>query len=121
LTFLDSLITYFDWCADARNKILHAEFYPASFGGHPDKLHLTKPLSKKDRSPTYFSVTVDQVRDIADRIEHGKRECAGLLIYLRCRDIARSQLPGGYAEFLDEPLAEPLTTPPELILSTRPV
>src|SRR5207302_702487 len=104
LAFLNSLIDYYNWCADARNKLLHAEFYPASFGGHPDKLHLTKPLSEGDRNPTYFSVTVEEVRDIADRIEHGKRECAGFLIYLRCRDIPRDQLPPAYKEFFDEPL-----------------
>jgi hypothetical protein len=119
--FLDSLISYFDWCADARNKLLHAEFYPAAFGGRPDKLHLTKPLSKKDRNPTYFSVTVDEVRDIADRIEHGKRQCAAFIIYLRCRDIPKDQLPRGYEGYLGEPLPEPLTVPPELVLSKRPV
>jgi hypothetical protein len=29
---VENLIRYFDWCCDARNKLLHAEHYPAAFG-----------------------------------------------------------------------------------------
>jgi hypothetical protein len=65
-------------------------------------------------------LTLTELRDIADKIEHGKRECAGFLIYLRCRDIPTDQLPVGYRMLGGDPVPPPLVTPPELKLSPRP-
>src|ERR1700733_2977500 len=120
LAFVSALIDYFNWCSDARNPLLHSELYPTIFGGDADKLYLTKPQSKRDPSSTYLWLTVDELRDIADKIEHGKRECAGFLIYLRCRDIPPDQLPVGYRAMLQEPIPPPLVIPPELKLSPHP-
>ena len=41
ITVIGNLIQYFEWCCDARNKLLHAEHYPASFGKQ-DTLYLAK-------------------------------------------------------------------------------
>jgi hypothetical protein len=120
LAYVDRLIDYFDWCSDARNKLLHSEPYPTLFGGSPDKLYLTKPQSKKDPEPTYLWLTVRQLRDIADKIEHGKRECAGFVIYLRCRDIPVDQLPLSYRIFFNDPMPGLLTIPPTLEPSPHP-
>jgi hypothetical protein len=65
-------------------------------------------------------LTLTELRDIADKIEHGKRECAGFLIYLRCRDIPTDQLPVGYRMLGGDPVPPPLVTPPELKLSPHP-
>jgi hypothetical protein len=120
IAFVTSLIDYFNWCSDTRNKLLHSEIYPTLFGGDEDKLYLIKPQSKREASSTYMWLTVEELRDIADKIEHGKRECAGFLIYLRCRDIPADQLPVGYRAMLSEPIPPPLTIPPELKLSPHP-
>jgi hypothetical protein len=96
LEFVSSLIDYFNWCSDVRNTFLHSELYPTLFCGDADKLYLMKPQSKREPSSTYMWLTVEELRDIADKIEHGKRECAGFLIYLRCRDIPVDRLPLGY-------------------------
>jgi hypothetical protein len=120
LEFIASLIAYFNWCSDARNTLLHSEFYPTLFGGDADKLYLIKPQSKREPTSSYMWFTVEELRDIADKIEHGKRECAGLLIYLRCRDIPADQLPVAYRAYLDVVMPAPLVTPPELKLSPHP-
>ncbi|WP_316161942.1 hypothetical protein [Bradyrhizobium sp. SZCCHNRI20481] len=100
---VDNILEYFDWCSDARNKLLHSEMYPAMFGGDADKLYLTKPLSKRDPASTYMWLTVEELRDIADKIEHGKRNSAALSLYLRYRD-----QPPGQRKIIDRILNEPL-------------
>jgi hypothetical protein len=120
LAFVASLIDYFNWCSDARNTLLHSDLYPTIFGGDAEKLYLTKPVSKREPSSTYIWLTVDELPNIADKIEDGKRECAGFLIYLRCRDIPADQLPVGYRAMLQEPIPRPLVIPPELKLSQHP-
>ena len=120
LAFVSSLIDYFNWCSEARNTLLHSELYPTLFGGDADKLYLTKPVSKREPVSAYMWLTLDELRDIADKIEHGKRECAGLLIYLRCRDIPADQLPVGYRAMMQDPIPAPFVIPPELKLSPHP-
>jgi hypothetical protein len=66
------------------------------------------------------TLAVEELRDIVAKIEHGKRECAGFLIYLRCRDIPVDQLPVGYRSLGGDPIPPPLATPPELKLSPHP-
>jgi hypothetical protein len=120
LEFVLSLIAFFNWCSDARNTLLHSEFYPTLFGGDEDKLYLIKPESKREPASSYMWFNVEELRDIADKIDHGKRECAGLLIYLRCRDIPADQLPVAYRSYMDVAMPPPLVTPPELKLSPHP-
>ena len=78
LEFVSSLVDYFNWCSDARNTLLHSELYPTLFGGDADKLYLIKPQSKREPASSYMWLTVEELRGIADKIEHGKRECAGI-------------------------------------------
>ena len=120
LAFVSSLIDYFNRCSNARNTLLHSELYPTLFGGDTDKLYLTKPISRREPDSTYTWLTLDELRDIADKIEHGKRESAGFLIYLRCRDIPADQLPVGYRAMLQDPIPSPLVTPLEFELSPHP-
>jgi len=42
-------------------------------------------------------LTLDELRDIADKIEHGKRESAGFLIYPAVPYIPADQLPSATA------------------------
>jgi hypothetical protein len=70
-------------------------FILSLFGGKPDQLYLVKRVSKTKPDPVYITLSLEQLRDIADRIEHGKRQCAGFIIWLRIRDIPMNELPKG--------------------------
>jgi hypothetical protein len=87
LEFVNKLMDYFDWCSHTRNQLMHSEFYPSLFGGKPDKLYLVKRASKTKPDPIYITLSVDQLRDIADKIEHGKRQCAALRRRLKLWDL----------------------------------
>jgi hypothetical protein len=67
-----------------------------------------------------MELELPKLRDMADKIEVGKKHCARLQIYLRVRDIPASQLPRGYAAYVDEPLPELLAIPDALELSPSP-
>ncbi len=120
LEFVESLIKHFDWCSDIRNKLLHSELYPAAFGGEKDKLYLIKPTSKNDLASAYLWLSVQQLREIADQFDLGKRTCAHFLIKLRIRDIPADQLPNGYDLLADEEWPDPLVIPPRVELSPAP-
>ncbi len=113
----DSLVDYFAWCWDVRNKLIHAELYPASFGANLENLHLMKRLGKKTMDRGYLELELQTIRDLADKIEHGIRQCAGFQIWLRVRDGDKSSW---LKPFADEPLPEILVVPAPLELSLRP-
>jgi hypothetical protein len=119
LAFANQLVAYFDWCSDVRNKLLHSELYPPFFGGEADKLYLIK-REKREPNSSYLWLTVAQLRDLADKIEAGKRQAAAFLIYLRIRDIPQDQLPRGYAAFVNDAVPDLLVVPPTLELSPHP-
>lgn len=120
VALVNNLLDFFDWCSKARNELLHSEFYPAMFGGDPDRLYLIKRKSKKESAPTYHWPTVKELRQIADHIEEGKRQCAGIIIYLRLRDIPIGQLPQAYQDIQHELPPPPLVMPPPLHVSLQP-
>lgn len=120
LEFVNKLMDYFDWCSHTRNQLMHSEYYPSLFGGKPDKLYLVKRGSKTKPAPVYITLSVDQLRDIADRIDHGKRQCAAFIIWLRVRDIPTQELPVSYRVFGDDPMPEPLETPPRITGLDKP-
>lgn len=120
LAVANNIVDYFDWCSDARNKILHSEPYPPLFGGEIDKLYLTKPISKREPTSTYMWLSLEELRDIADKIECGKRHSAAFSIYLRSRDVPSRQLPIIERALAGDPLPEPLEVPPKLKLSSHP-
>jgi hypothetical protein len=100
-----SLVPIFQVCLDVRNKLAHAEFYPISFlGKKPGYWHLTKRISKKNPDRGYMQIELSALRDMADKVAYGTKHCASLVIYLRVRDIPRSQRPRAYQEYEDEPL-----------------
>jgi hypothetical protein len=72
---------------------------------------LVKRASKTKPDPVYITLSVEQLRDIADRIEHGKRQCAAFIIWLRIRDIPIDELPRGYGIYSADPMPGPLETP----------
>jgi len=71
-----NLIKYFDWCWDVRNKLVHAEHYPAMFGGKPGKWHLSKRIDKKTTGRGYMELALETLRKMADKIECGVKQCA---------------------------------------------
>ncbi len=83
--FFDSLYDYFEWCWEARNQIIHAEFYPAMLGGNPLEISLVKRKSKQSAEPGYLKFTVPELREIADKIQEGVQRCAAFRINLRQR------------------------------------
>ena len=115
-----NLVDYFEWCKDARNKVLHAEQYPALLGGDPAFLHLTKKASKNNPSARYIALTVPLLRSIADKMRAGQLQCAKVRIYLRVRGRHVSELSGGLAVYKHEPLPEKLRVPRPLRLYQRP-
>lgn len=119
IVLIDNLIEYFEWCWDIRNKLVHAEPYPAMFG-KVGKWYIAKRLGKKTPERGYMELTLEEVREIADKIEHGKRHCAGIIIFLRIRDVGLANLSRQYRFYGDEPLPEILVVPEILELSLRP-
>jgi hypothetical protein len=99
---------------------MHSELYLSLFGEKPDKLYLVKRASKTKPDPVYITLSVDQLRDIADRINHGKRQCAAFIIWLRVRDIPIKELPISYRMFGDGPMPEPLETPARITGLDKP-
>jgi hypothetical protein len=99
---------------------MHSELYPSMFGGKPDKLYLIKRGSKTKPAPVYITLSVEQLRDIADKIEHGKRQCATFIVWLRIRDIPIKELPVGYAVYGEDPMPTPLQVPERIIALDRP-
>ena len=120
IELVENMIKYFQWCRDSRNQLVHAEHYPAMFGGDSDLLYLTKRLGKKTLEQGYVSLQLAELREIADNIHKGVQQCASLRIYLRMRDTPPADLPLHLKMFQLEPLPEKLPVPPPLELSQRP-
>jgi hypothetical protein len=121
VSVVSNLIQYFKWCLDVRNKLAHAESYPISFfGKKPGYWHLTKRISKKNPDQGYMQIELSSLREMADKVAYGTKHCASVVIYLRVRDIPRSQRPRAYQEYEDEPLPGILSIPKPLELSLTP-
>jgi len=114
-----SLTNYFEWAWDARNKLLHAEPYPSLFARKNDRLFLAKRKSRTNLETGYLFPDLPTLRDIANKIEFGKRECAGIVIYLRARDTPTHQWPL-WLKGLSRKLPEKLERPDDLVLEPRP-
>jgi hypothetical protein len=119
VSIVDNLIQYFNWCSDARNKLLHAERYPALFVKQ-DMLYLCKKKNKKSMETVYMIFDLHTLRETADRINCGIIQSAKVKIYLRVRDIPVSQLSPGYKDYEHEPLPRILTVPNVLEVAERP-
>ncbi len=119
ITVIYNLMQYFGWCCDARNKLLHAERYPASFSNQ-DTLYLARRKNSKTTKHVYMLFDLPMLRETADKINCGKVKSAKIHIYLRMRDIPRSQLSHGYKDYENEPLPEILTVPKLLEVAESP-
>jgi hypothetical protein len=83
---IGNIVKYFDWCRAYRNILLHAESYPPgivpSLGG---ALALTKRLKKGSTEPGYKALTLQELRDVADRMRAGTVQCVKIDRFLRYR------------------------------------
>jgi hypothetical protein len=116
---VENLLNYFQWCRNTRNQLLHAEHYPAAFGGERDTLHLIKRLGKQSPEPGYMKFRLAQLRTIADQMRAGLVQSAELNIHLRFRDAPANKVPRAAADVL-EALPPELRIPPNLELSRTP-
>jgi hypothetical protein len=115
-----NLLDYFNWCRDCRNKILHAERYPAAFGGNPERLYLTKRIGKRNPKPGYMQFTLPRLRFIADKMRDGVVQSATIDIRLRYLDEPLSKIRQPYLNILREPWPQRLLVPPRLKLRPSP-
>jgi hypothetical protein len=120
ISVVNNLLQYFQWCRDVRNKLLHAEHYPPLFGGDPETLHLTKREGKRTPKQVYVTLGLARLRDIADKIQAGREQCARIRIYLRVRGRHVHELDHGLMVYMHEPLPKKLIVPRPLKLFPRP-
>jgi hypothetical protein len=83
---IDNLVKYFGWCRTCRNNLLHAQSYPSGLVRFTDgALALIKPLKKGSSKPGYMALTLQDLRDIADRMQEGIVQCVNIHLFLRHR------------------------------------
>jgi hypothetical protein len=117
---IENLVLYFKWCRDARNNLLHAEHYPASFGGNPAILYLIKRAGKQSSKSGYMKLSLDSLRSIASKIRAGIVQSASINIYLRTRGLPSAKIDRQLRPYANEPLPTPMTIPKPLRLSATP-
>jgi hypothetical protein len=120
LNVVQNLSEYFYWCKNCRDQLLHAEQYPPLFGGAPDHLYLSKRVGKENPSQGYVALSLLKIRDIADKIQAGRLQCARVRIHIRFRDRQGSKITATNRFDLHEPLPEILRVPKPLKLSQIP-
>ena len=82
---VSKLMSYFNWCYETRNHLLHARHDPP-FLGHDEKtLHLAKRV-KKTSEQGFLKLNLATLRNVADKIHIGEKTCLNLIIYLQLRD-----------------------------------
>ena len=92
---MDNLVDYFDWCQNCRNQLLHAAKYPALFH-EKDTMYLTKRKRKGSSKYGYIKLTLQEIRDIAEKVRAGVVQCADLSIYLRHEGVPRHKINAVY-------------------------
>lgn len=117
---MKNLLQYFHWCRDARNKLVHAEYYPASFGGNPALLYLIKRVDKRSQQSGYMKLSVGYLRTIADQIRAGIVQSARIGIYLRIRGVSPEKVDRQLRQYAGEPLPKLLIVPTPLRLTLKP-
>src|SRR5262249_3850326 len=106
-----NLLQYFQWCRDARNKLLHAERYPAAFGGDPPFLYLIKRTGKQSSTSGYIKLSLDHLRSIAGKLRAGIVQSAKMHIYLRTRGLPLEKVDRQLRAYASDPLPAPLKVP----------
>jgi hypothetical protein len=92
-----ALCTYFLWCWKSRNTLLHANIIPTliRFGpgqvGDRAPMMIAKRLTKKGLERGIATITLGQLRYVADQIHIGDKRCTNLHWYLMRRDIPKEK------------------------------
>jgi hypothetical protein len=115
-----NLIKYFEWCCDVRNKLIHAQHYPTTIGDNVSNLHLMKRIAKKSPEHGYMELDLQTLRDLADKVEKGKKHCAQVQISMRFRDTPKAKRPAWLIAYGSGPRPKILDIPKTLELSPRP-
>jgi hypothetical protein len=87
---ISKLITYFEWCIEIRNTLLHAE---QSGFGHTEILWMQKRSSKEYSKLNYLKLRIEKLRQIADQIKIGHDAGWDLFVYLFKRDTPPEKWP----------------------------
>jgi hypothetical protein len=83
---IDNLVKYFDWCRACRNNLLHAERYSSGLIPFPgDALGLIKRSKKGSAKSGYMALTLQELRDVADRMQEGIFQAAKIGLFVRYR------------------------------------
>jgi hypothetical protein len=120
VALIGNLLDYFNWCRDCRNHILHAENYPAAFGGKSETLYLTKRIGKQNPRPGYIQFTLPTLRSIADRMRAGVVQSATIEIRLRYLGVPLADIRQPYLDIVREPFPQILPVPRNLKLNPQP-
>ena len=115
-----NVLDYFKWCKRTRDQILHAERYPASFGGDPDTLYLIKRVGRRSAKSGHMALKLNELRSIADKMRVGIVQSASIHIHLRVRDTPIDKIELGLRPYKDKSLPQALNIPAHLKLSATP-
>lgn len=115
---INNLLDYFDWCQHCRNQLLHAELYPATFG-KDNVLYLTKRIDKASAESGHVELTLEEIREIAEKIRGAVVLCADLSLYLRYGGVPRDKIDPKYLPYAER-LPAMLDVPQRLELALWP-
>jgi hypothetical protein len=115
-----NVLDFFDWAHDSRNKILHSERYPMSFGADPNIFYLTKRASKRDHSSKYMKLDLQTLRSTAEHMREGIVRSSEINIHVRYRITNLSKVPEGARPFANSNYFAALSIPPRLDLTDKP-
>jgi hypothetical protein len=113
---VNNLLSYFKWCEDCRNKIIHSKPHDPIFNKKDDMLYIAK-RSKKAPKLSYGILDLTRLRKIADQTHAGYEYCFDLSAYLMQRDYVRESLPLYVRALLHDTLPEIPQPPKPLELS----
>jgi hypothetical protein len=83
---IGNLVECFNWSRACRNILLHAESYPSDGVPFPgDALALTKRPKKGSAEPGFTALTLQELRDVADRMRDGIVQCMKIILFLHHR------------------------------------
>jgi hypothetical protein len=118
---VDNLVKYFDWCRSCRNNLLHAESYPSGLVPFPGgALGLIKRVKKKGPlKSAYMALTLQELRNVADRMREGIFQAGKISLFVRYRDRPEG-LKEEYREYARSlPLSLPIPKP--IALASSPL
>lgn len=114
---IKNLASFFDWCRHCRNNLLHAESYPSGLRRFPDDVFaLTKRIERSSTRQGYMTLTLRQVRAIADHMREGIVQCAKISLFIR---YAGRQVPEKYRKYAHS-LSPKLIIPRRMKLAEEP-